>query len=157
MVYPFTQPLHPQLAQPYVGYSDRPLSPSPAPRQPSGPPPPAPVVQQQQRSSPIGEQSEEEDILDAFWQWKKQGTRRDDRKLQICRIQAGHRERPERCDEFAQAYKDDVGPWFDHISQCFFPIDIQLIEKYGYTLRQNQVSNETLAKGGRVDERLDPS
>lgn len=62
----------------------RPPSPLPAP-QPL-PAPSVPIVQQ--RSSPIGERSEEDDILDAFWQWKKESTSRQARKLQYCQVQS---------------------------------------------------------------------
>ena len=41
-----------------------------------------------QRSSPIGSRSEEDDIIDAFWQWKKEATNKASRKLQICQVQA---------------------------------------------------------------------
>ena len=35
------------------------------------------------RSSPIGRSSEEDDIIEAFWQWKKESTTKPSRKLQI--------------------------------------------------------------------------
>lgn len=47
-----------------------------------------PAVTKQGRSSPIGNPEDEDDILDAFWQWKKEGTKRADRKVQYGQIQA---------------------------------------------------------------------
>ena len=76
---------------PHGSHSQQPyFAPSPSP----APPAPAPVATSQapprplQRSSPIGSRSEEDDIIDSFWQWKKEGTTKQSRKLQICQVQA---------------------------------------------------------------------
>ena len=51
------------------------------------PPPPPPPLQ---RSSPIGdgERSEKDNVIESFWQWKKEGSDKQSRRLQLCQVQA---------------------------------------------------------------------
>ena len=63
-------------------------SPSPTPTSRAQRAPEPQQVTLQQRSSPIGMRSEEEDIIDSFWQWKKEATNKASKKLQICQTQA---------------------------------------------------------------------
>ena len=87
--YPPSYPPHggytQQIQQPGVIATQSP-SPTPTPRAQRAPEPQQ--VTPQQRSSPIGARSEEEDIMDSFWQWKKEGTNKALKKLQICQTQA---------------------------------------------------------------------
>lgn len=69
------------LLRPRSPIPPTPGSPTPGPRSQSELPP--------NRSSPIGGSDDDaDDILDAFWQWKKSRTERQDRKLQYCSIQS---------------------------------------------------------------------
>jgi hypothetical protein len=94
------------LQQPQQYYAPPPPPPPPQPPftypyttshyAPGGPPSPSPTphtrpipeaTRPQQRSSPIGGRTEEDDIIESFWQWKKEGTNKQARKLQFCQAQ----------------------------------------------------------------------
>ena len=99
-VYPYTGPHYP-----FMNYPNQSAFPNQsmiahntiAHNQPSPPPPHIPPISEagpshtatsQQRSSPIGGRSEEDDIIESFWQWKKETTSKQSRKLQVCQAQA---------------------------------------------------------------------
>lgn len=82
-IYPFAP------SQYFGGYSQQPIGAPPPPSAPSSaaevsrtktPPP--------QRSSPIGARTKKKNIINRFWQWKKEGTNKQAKKLQICQVQA---------------------------------------------------------------------
>lgn len=77
---PYQLPAYP----PYQPPSSVPTPPPPPPPLPPSPPEP----QQTSRSSPIDDSADEDDILESFWQWKKQSTSKASRKLQYCAAQS---------------------------------------------------------------------
>ena len=87
-VYPYMMPQIPYGGYPQqqvVATPPQPSSPTPIPRTRHAP---AEATTSLQRSSPIGSRSEEEDIMEGFWQWKKENTSKASRKLQLCQAQS---------------------------------------------------------------------